>query len=192
VEHGFASVCVLPHYVLQASDLLSESRVNVCTVVGFPLGGTFTYAKLAETGMALVDGATEIDMVMNIPALINGDFATVESDIHSVVELCHKHSAITKVIVETCLLNEKQKIEICKIVTNAGADFIKTSTGFSIGGATVEDIKLMKKHVGENVRIKASGGIRTLDFAIDLIGAGATRIGASAGVQIVNEAKDIK
>lgn len=188
-QYGFASVCVLPHYVLQAKGLLGESNVKVCTVVGFPLGGTYTHAKLAETGMAIVDGAEEIDMVINIAAMMNSDYDTVEKDIAQVVELCHEHSAITKVIVETCLLNEAQKVDICKIVTNSGADFIKTSTGFSSGGATVADIQLMKKHIGPNVKIKASGGIRSFDFAYELIREGATRIGASAGVQIVGEAR---
>ncbi len=188
-QYGFASVCVLPHYVLQAKGLLGESNVKVCTVVGFPLGGTYTHAKLAESGMAIVDGAEEIDMVINIAAMMNQDYETVERDIAQVVELCHGHSAITKVIVETCLLSEAQKIDICKIVTNAGADFIKTSTGFSTGGATVADIQLMKQHIGPNVRIKASGGIRTFDFSFDLIREGASRIGASAGVQIVAEAR---
>lgn len=186
-ENHFASVCVLPHYVGLANDILRGSDVKVCTVVGFPLGVTFNSAKMAETGQAISYGATEIDMVINISELINGNHNVVFDDIKLLADLCHANDSILKVIVETCLLNEQQKIDICKIVTDAGADFIKTSTGFSTGGATIADIQLFKKFVGENVKIKASGGIRELPFCLDLINAGANRIGTSSGISLVGE-----
>jgi deoxyribose-phosphate aldolase len=186
LEYNFASVCVLPFYVDYAYEILQKSSVDVCTVVGFPLGVTYTSAKLSETGLAIASGAREIDMVINISQLINGDFKDVYNDIFALADFCHNNKSILKVIIETCLLSEQNKIDICKIVSDAGADFIKTSTGFSTGGATIKDIELMKANVSDNVKIKASGGIRELGFCLDLIHAGADRIGTSSGVSLVN------
>ncbi|TAE31170.1 MAG: deoxyribose-phosphate aldolase [Candidatus Kapaibacterium sp.] len=185
-EYGFASVCVNPSHIAHASELLRGSAVKVCTVIGFPLGANTTATKVFEAENALANGATEIDMVLNIGALVDGNDALVESDIRAVTAAGHKAGAIVKVIIETALLGEAHKIKACEIVTRAAADFIKTSTGFSTKGATLDDIRLMKTHVGANVSIKASGGIRDLAFTQELIAAGASRIGASAGVAIVD------
>jgi len=182
--YHFFSVCVHPVWVQTASDLLRGSDVNVCTVIGFPHGATTTEVKVFETKQALENGADEIDMVMNIGALKGGDVQAVERDITSVVNVCQGH--VVKVIIETSLLTEKEIIQACELAVKAGADFVKTSTGFSNGGATVEDIRLMRKTVGPNMGIKASGGIRNRKTAEALIKAGATRIGASAGVAIVD------
>lgn len=187
IHFGFASVCVLPHYVALASDLLTGSKVKVCTVIGFPLGSTFPSTKSDEANCACSFGATELDMVINISALKSGAYIHVEQDIVEVVRVAHDHDAITKVIIETCLLTESEKKLCAKLVTVAGAEFIKTSTGFSSGGATLEDVKLLRREVGDHVQVKASGGIRTADFALQLLSAGATRIGASAGVAMMVE-----
>lgn len=192
IENNFASVCVLPHYVGLCNEMLNKSDVAVCTVVGFPLGAHLTEVKQAETRLALSQGAKEIDMVINIAAMKNGDYKLVKDEITALNNLCKEHSAILKVIVETCLLTEQEKIDICNIVSEAGAAFIKTSTGFSTAGATLHDIKLMREHCAPEVRIKASGGIKTLDFAMELIQAGASRIGTSAGLALVNELKNRK
>lgn len=186
IEQGFASVCVLPYYVSFCRKLLAESNVAVCTVVGFPLGSYSMLAKFLEAELAISKGAQEIDMVINIAAFKNRKYHTVGDEIGTMAEFTHAHDVILKVIVETCLLDEKEKIDICKIVSHTGADFIKTSTGFSTFGATVEDVKLLKKHVDKSVKVKASGGIRTREFAIELIDAGADRIGTSAGLTMVN------
>ena len=185
-EYGFASVCVNPGYVKLCSELLKNSGVKVCTVVGFPLGATTTAAKVAETSEAINDGASEIDMVINVGALKSGDFDFVKKDIEAVVQAA-KEKALVKVILETCLLTEDEKITCCNICKGAKADFVKTSTGFSTGGATVEDIKLMRSIVKPNLGVKASGGIRDYKTAKAMIDAGASRIGASASVAIVSE-----
>ncbi|MCU0425329.1 MAG: deoxyribose-phosphate aldolase [Candidatus Kapabacteria bacterium] len=188
-DYGFASVCVNPCHVKRAVQELQGSAVKVCTVIGFPLGANTTETKMYEAIANIDAGASEVDMVLNIGALVSGNLQAVEDEIFALAYVAHKRedraNAVLKVIIETALLNEEQKIAACGAVTRAGADFIKTSTGFSTGGATVADIELMKKHVGANVHIKASGGIRDLAFAQALIEAGATRIGASAGVAIV-------
>ena len=189
IEYKFSSVCVLPHYVAYCRNLLADTGVKVCTVIGFPLGATHTSIKIAEAETAIEDGAIELDMVINISALKNKDYKTVQEDIEAVTEFAHLNNAIVKVIVETCLLTLDEKIKICEIVSNAGADFIKTSTGFSTSGATIEDIELFRKHCSENVKIKASGGIRSNDFTIQLINAGADRIGTSSGIKIFNESR---
>lgn len=184
-ENSFASVCVNPFWVSTASQELSGSPVKVCTVVGFPLGANTTATKIFEAGKALRSGAQEIDMVINIGALVGGDHGAVLADIRGVVEESHGASAIVKVILETCLLNNDQKVTACKLCVDAGADFVKTSTGFSTGGATVEDIALMRKVVGPAMGVKASGGVRSYADVMKMVEAGATRIGTSSGVAIV-------
>lgn len=187
LEYTFASVCVLPYYVPAAAQLLKDSPVKVCTVIGFPLGATLTEAKVAEAHAVLKNGATELDMVINIGALKNKSYLYVQNEIATLAQKAHESNAILKVIIETCLLTEEEKIKACELVTNAGADFIKTSTGFSTGGATIEDVVLLKHHVGKNVKVKASGGIRDLTTAAAMIEAGADRLGTSSGVKIVHE-----
>lgn len=186
--HSFASVCVLPHYVSYARNLINNPEVKICTVIGFPLGSTYTQTKIAEAEEAIENGADELDMVINIAAMKNEDYVKVQEEIESLVQFSHLNNKVLKVIIETSLLTVDEKIKASVIVSNAGADFIKTSTGFSGAGATLEDIKLMRKHCTDNIKIKASGGIRTLDFALELIVAGADRIGTSSGVALIDEA----
>ncbi|NDI35078.1 deoxyribose-phosphate aldolase [Chengkuizengella sediminis] len=183
-EYQFASVCVNPTWVETASQLLKETGVDICTVIGFPLGANTPETKAFETKNAIENGATEVDMVINIGALKDKNDSLVEKDIRAVVEAA-KGKALTKVIIETCLLTDEEKERACQLSVKAGADFVKTSTGFSTGGATVEDISLMRKTVGPDVGVKASGGVRSLQDAEAMINAGATRIGASSGVAIV-------
>lgn len=183
-EYGFASVCVNPCWVKAAFEWLDGTDVKVCTVIGFPLGATTTDVKKFETKDAIEKGATEVDMVINVGALKSGDHVLVEEDIRAVVESA-KGKALTKVIIETSLLTDEQKERACKLAVEAGADFVKTSTGFSGGGATVNDIALMRKTVGPDVGVKASGGVRDLKTTQAMVQAGATRIGASAGVSII-------
>lgn len=182
-EHQFFSVCVNPSYVATCAELLKGSGVQVCTVIGFPLGANSSATKAFETIQAIKDGADEIDMVINIGALKSQNFSLVESDIRDVVVAAKEK--IVKVIIETSLLTEQEKITVCQLAEKAGAHFVKTSTGFSGGGATIEDVKLMKETVSVNMGIKASGGIKDLDGAKKMIAAGATRLGTSAGVSIV-------
>ncbi len=184
IKHNFASVCVNPYYVKLAKRQLKDSEVKICSVVGFPLGCTMKEVKACETELAIQHGADEIDMVINISALKNKDYNTVKEDIEAVVEKA-RDNAIVKVIIETCLLTEKEKVKACLLSVDAGADFVKTSTGFSTGGAVVSDVKLMKKTVGNRAKIKASGGIRDINKAYEFIDAGADRIGASLSVAIV-------
>jgi deoxyribose-phosphate aldolase len=184
----FASVCVNSYWVPLVADQLRGTPVKVCSVVGFPLGASSTAAKAAETATALRDGAQEIDMVQNIGALKSGDGSAVQADIQAVVDAAHAAGAIVKVILETALLDDAQKIEACRIAQQAGADFVKTSTGFGPGGATVHDVELMRRTVGPHMGVKASGGIRTRGDLDRMVAAGATRIGASAGVKIVTSA----
>jgi deoxyribose-phosphate aldolase len=184
-EYQFASVCVNPTWVETAAELLKGTEVKVCTVIGFPLGANTPETKAFETKDAIEKGATEVDMVINIGALKDKNDELVERDIRAVVEAA-KGQALTKVIIETSLLTEEEKVRACEIAVKAGTDFVKTSTGFSTGGATIEDIKLMRKTVGPDIGVKASGGVRDTNGAEDMIEAGATRIGASAGVAIIN------
>ncbi|WP_028391855.1 deoxyribose-phosphate aldolase [Bacillus cihuensis] len=184
-EHHFASVCVNPTWVAYASELLAGSDVVVCTVIGFPLGANTPETKAFETKNAIENGANEVDMVINIGALKDKDDELVERDIRAVVE-SSKGKALSKVIIETSLLTEEEKIRACELAVKAGADYVKTSTGFSTGGATPEDIALMRKTVGPTIGVKASGGVRNTEDAVKVIEAGATRIGASAGIAIVN------
>ena len=181
--YQFKSVCVNPTHVQYASEQLKGTDVLVCTVIGFPLGATTTAVKSYETKDAINNGAQEIDMVINIGALKDGRFDEVQNDIEAVVQAAN--GKIVKVIIETVLLTEKEKIKACQLSEAAGAHFVKTSTGFAGGGATVEDVKLMKDTVGDRLGVKASGGVRNLEDFNNMIEAGATRIGASAGVQII-------
>ena len=183
-KYRFASVCVNASYVKYVSEQLKGSGVKTCAVVGFPLGTQSTETKRFETQEALKNGAGEIDMVLNIGAVKNADWNYVKSDIESVVSAA-KSKAIVKVILETCLLSDDEKIKACEVSKEAGADFVKTSTGFSSGGATVEDVALMRKTVGPQMGVKASGGVRSYEDAIAMIRAGANRLGASAGVKII-------
>ena len=187
--YGFAAVCVNPLFVAQAADALADTPVKVCTVVGFPLGATPTAVKVAETVQALHDGATEIDMVLPVGLLKARRYDAVARDIHAVVQTAHAAGALVKVILETALLDEEEKIAACLLSKQAGADFVKTSTGFGPGGATVEDVALMRRTVGPEMGVKAAGGIRTYPAALAMIEAGANRIGASAGVSLVEAAR---
>ncbi|MBP3914217.1 MAG: deoxyribose-phosphate aldolase [Lachnospiraceae bacterium] len=184
-EYGFASVCVNPGYVPEAAEALRGTDVAVCTVIGFPLGATTSAAKAAETEDAIQNGAQEVDMVVNVGRIKSGDWDYVKSDIEAVVNAA-KGKALTKVIIETCLLTDEEKVRVCLTAKEAGADFVKTSTGFSTGGATCEDVALMRKTVGPDMGVKASGGIHNTEEALALIEAGASRIGASAGIAIVS------
>lgn len=183
LEYKFASVCINPGYVQLCADLLKDSEVKVCTVIGFPLGATTSDTKAFETRDAISKGAQEVDMVINVGKLKDKDLDYVKKDIEAVVNEA-KGKALTKVIIETCLLNDEEKVTACKIAKEAGADFVKTSTGFSTGGATFEDIKLMRETVGANMGVKASGGVRSYEDTMKMIEAGATRIGASASIAI--------
>nr|WP_307992705.1 deoxyribose-phosphate aldolase [uncultured Niameybacter sp.] len=183
-QYGFASVCVNAYYTKLVADALKDSDVKTCVVVGFPLGATFTEIKARETELAIQNGADEVDMVINIGALKDKEYAVVEQDIKAVVDAA-KGKAIVKVIIETCLLTEEEKVKACELSVKAGAEFVKTSTGFSTGGATVEDVALMKKTVGNQALVKASGGVRDFKGAKAMIDAGADRIGASSGIKIV-------
>jgi len=187
-EYVFASVCVNPANVKLAASLLKGTEVKVCTVVGFPLGATLPQVKAFEAQEAICAGAHEVDMVINIGALKSGQLDIVEKDIKAVVEAC-KDKALLKVIIETCLLTDEEKVTACQLAKKAGADYVKTSTGFSTGGATAEDIRLMRKTVGTMMGVKASGAVRDLETALKMIEAGASRIGASASVNIVNDVK---
>lgn len=187
-EYGFASVCVNACYAKLVSTELKGSDVKTCVVVGFPLGAMTKAAKAFETTEAIENGANEIDMVINVGALKTKDYGLLKEDIEAVVNAA-KGKAIVKVIIETCLLNDEEKVKACEISKEAGADFVKTSTGFSTGGATKEDIALMRKTVGENLGVKASGGIRDYNTAMEMINAGASRIGASASIAIISESK---
>ena len=184
-KYEFASVCVNPYWVSLVSEEMRGFMVKACTVVGFPLGATSTSAKVAETLGAIRDGAQEIDMVINIGALRGNEREAVEQDIRAVVVASHGHSAIVKTIIETALLEDAEKVLACRLALSAGADFVKTSTGFSKGGATAADVALMRRTVGPSMGVKASGGIRTIGDLRSMVAAGASRVGASASVAIV-------
>lgn len=188
MEYGFASVCVNSSFVPFCAEMLADSDVKVCTVVGFPLGAMSTAGKVMETRQAILDGADEIDMVVHVGMIKSGDWDYVESDIQEVVDEA-KDKAAVKVIIETCLLTDEEKVRVCQISRDAGADFVKTSTGFSTGGANAEDVALMRKTVGPDMGVKASGGVRTLAAAEAMVQAGATRLGTSSGIAIIKEAE---
>src|SRR3977135_1860423 len=187
-RYRFASVCVNPTWVRAAACNLPGTGIPVCTVIGFPLGATLSDVKAYEARRAIFDGAREVDMVINIGALKSGDDCLVEHDIRSVVEAAHEYGVRAKVIIETALRNDDEKVRACQAAKRAGADFVKTSTGFSKGGATVAGILLMRTTVGADLGVKASGGVKNLDDARKMVEAGATRIGASVGVKIAQEA----
>lgn len=191
-KYNFASVCVNPSYVPLCARLLKDTPVKVCTVIGFPLGATSTKAKAYETEQAIQEGATEVDMVINIGMLKSGMYDYVENDIFAVVSTAKRSNVLVKVIIETALLTDEEKVKACLLAKRAGADFVKTSTGFSKGGATAGDIALMRKVVGSAMGVKASGGVRTREEAIQMVESGADRIGASASVKIISGEKDTK
>ena len=186
MAYSLCSVCVNSYYVPYVANLLHGSDVKICSVVGFPLGAMSTRAKALEAKIAVMDGADEIDMVINIGALKDRDYSVVLEDIKAVKEACEDKTL--KVIIETCLLNDVEKVKACELAKEAGADFVKTSTGFSTGGAKVEDVKLMRATVGPDMGVKASGGIHDNEFAKELVEAGANRLGTSATIQIVEAA----
>jgi deoxyribose-phosphate aldolase len=185
-KYGFASVCVNPSYVPLCTKLLKGTGVKVCTVIGFPLGATSTASKAFETEQAIRDGAQEVDMVMNIGMLKSGEYEYVESDIFAVVSTAKRYRMLSKVIIETGLLTDEEKVNACVLTKRAGADFVKTSTGFGKGGATVGDVALMRRVVGTAMGVKASGGVRSREDALAMVASGADRIGASASVKIVS------
>ncbi|MGB2867053.1 MAG: deoxyribose-phosphate aldolase [Bacteroidota bacterium] len=189
-QYSFASVCINPSYVKTCARLLRDTSVKVCTVIGFPLGATSTESKAFEADQALRDGAREIDMVINVGMLKSGNYDYVEQDISAVVRTSKRYNALTKVIIETGLLSDEEKVKACMLARRADADFVKTSTGFAKGGATVGDIALMRKVVGKELGVKASGGVRSQEQARALIASGADRIGASASVKIVTGEKE--
>lgn len=191
-EFGFASVCVNPGWVKKAAEFLRGSGVPVCTVIGFPLGATLSDVKAYEARRSIFNGAKEVDMVINIGALKSGDDCAVEDDIRAVSQAAHENGVLCKVIIETALLTDEEKVRACLAAKNANADFVKTSTGFSKGGATVHDITLMRRAVGNALGVKASGGVKGIDDARAMFEAGATRIGASVGVKIAQEAEGLK
>jgi deoxyribose-phosphate aldolase len=188
-EFNFAAACVNPFWVRLATEALAGSRVVVCTVIGFPLGANEMRAKTAEANQAISQGARELDMVQNIGALRSGSRNFVHEEISELTKIAHSAGAILKVILETCLLTEEEKVTACRLAFEAGADFVKTSTGFSTGGATVEDVALMRRTVGDRVGVKASGGVRTFAALQQMVRAGANRIGTSSGVSILHELK---
>src|SRR5688572_27851704 len=192
VQFGFASVCVNPTWVKKAAEFLQGSNVPVCTVIGFPLGATLPDVKAYEVRRSIFNGAREVDMVINIGALKSGDDCAVEDDIRAVAEAAHENGVLCKVIIETALLTDEEKVRACLASKNAGADFVKTSTGFAKGGATADDVALMRRTVGRNLGVKASGGVKGIDDARKMFEAGATRIGASVGVKIAQEASGVK
>lgn len=183
MEYHTASVCIPPTYIKRVHDTYGE-KINICTVVGFPLGYSVTEAKIAEVNKALEDGASEIDMVVNISDVKNGNYSAVEEEIRALKQAVG--DKILKVIIETCYLTEEEKIAMCKAVTNAGADYIKTSTGFGTNGATLEDIKLFKANIGEQVKMKAAGGVKSVEDMEAFINEGCDRIGTSSAIQIIN------
>ncbi|MGX6978850.1 deoxyribose-phosphate aldolase [Vagococcus elongatus] len=187
-DYGFFSVCINPVWVPLAAEQLKDSQVKVCTVIGFPLGANAAETKAFEAAQAIANGASEVDMVINIGALKGGQYDQVLNDIQGVVGAA-KGKALVKVIIETALLTDEEKIKACELAVEAGADFVKTSTGFSTGGATAADVKLMKKTVGSQAQVKASGGIHSKEDVEEMVAAGASRIGASAGVAIVSGEK---
>ena len=190
-QWNFASVCIHPCWVRIAEEELSGTTVRVCTVVGFPLGANETRTKIAEADIALTQGARELDMVQNIGALRSRDYHRVYKDMADLADIAHASGAILKVILETCLLNDDEKEKACRLAVDAKADFVKTSTGFSTGGATAEDVALMRRVVGDRLGVKASGGVRTLATLQKMVDAGASRIGTSSGISIMGELDSI-
>ncbi len=189
LQYNVATVCIKPYYLKRCAELLAGSPVKPTTVIGFPHGGHTTVIKVAETEQALRDGARELDMVVNIGKVLSGDWEYVRQDIRAVVETGHAARALVKVIFENCYLQDAHKIRLCEICGEVGADFVKTSTGYGAGGATIEDLRLMRKHAPPHVQVKAAGGIRTLDQLLEARAAGATRVGATRTADILEECK---
>jgi deoxyribose-phosphate aldolase len=188
-EYDVASVCIKPYYLKRCAELLAGSDVRPSTTIGFPHGGHTTAIKVAEAKQALDDGGIELDMVVNIGKVLSGDWDYVRDDIRAVVEVTHERGGIVKVIFENCYLQDEHKIRLCEICAAVGADFVKTSTGFAAGGATIEDLKLMRRHSPPHVQVKAAGGIRTLDALLEVRAIGVTRVGATRTVDILEECK---
>jgi deoxyribose-phosphate aldolase len=188
-EYDVASACVKPYYARRCAELLAGSAVAASTVIGFPHGGHKTAVKLTEARQALDDGATELDMVVNIGKVLSGDWTFVREDIQAVAQATHEAGAIVKVIFENCYLQDAHKIRLCEICAELGADFVKTSTGYGSGGATLEDLKLMRRHSPPNVRIKAAGGVRTLDALLEVRAIGVSRSGATRTAEMLDECK---
>jgi deoxyribose-phosphate aldolase len=191
-HYGFATVCVNPYWVRFAAAALSGSSVKVCTTVGFPLGANESSTKLAEAKTALREGANELDVVQNIGALRSGHLDLITDEIRQLAEMAHAQGAKLKVILEMCLLTDREKATACQLAASAGADFVKTSTGFAKSGATIEDVRLMRRTVGDAVGVKAAGGVRTLEALRAMVEAGATRIGTSSSVQIIRELEGVE
>jgi deoxyribose-phosphate aldolase len=189
VNYDVASVCIKPYYLRRCAELLAGSTVAPGTVIGFPHGGHATAVKLAEARQALADGGRELDLVVNIGKVLSGDWEFVRQDLRSVVECAHAGGALVKVIFENCYLQDDHKVRLCEICGELGADFVKTSTGYGSGGATLEDIKLMRRHSPAHVQVKAAGGVRTLDALLEVRAAGATRVGATRTVEMLEECK---
>lgn len=187
VEYDIASVCIMPYYLKRCAEILEGTGVKAITTIGFPHGGHTTAVKLAEAQQALEDGAQELDMVVNISKVLSGDWAYVRADIKTIVDITHQHSGKVKVIFENCYLNREQKIKLCEICGELGADWVKTSTGYGSGGATAEDVILMRQHSPPSVQIKAAGGIRTLDQLLEMRAIGVTRVGASRTFEILDD-----
>lgn len=187
VEYGFAAVCVPPLYVKKAKEFLGESGIKVATVIGFPFGYCAIEAKVAEIVLAIVDGADELDMVVNISAIKNGDWTFIANEINTVMPIVRNKNKVIKVIIESGILTEEEIIKCCDIYGAAGVDYVKTSTGFAEKGASIHDVQLIRAHLADSIKIKASGGIKSYSFAKELINAGANRLGCSASVQIVKE-----
>lgn len=186
VKYGVASVCVPPSYIARIKEKYGD-KINVCTVIGFPLGYNTTAVKVAETKAAIIDGASEVDMVVNLGDVKNGDFDKVKAEIKALKDAAGEN--VLKVIIETCYLDETEKVKLCKCVTDAGADYIKTSTGFGTGGATMDDVLLFKKNIGTDVKIKAAGGIRSREDMVAFIKAGCDRLGTSSAIKILDGEK---
>ena len=187
LEYGFAAVCVPPLYVKKAKEFLGDAEIKVATVIGFPFGYCAIEAKVAEIVLAIVDGADELDMVVNISAIKNGDWTFIGNEINTVMPIIRNKNKVIKVIIESGILSDDEIIKCCDIYGAAGVDFVKTSTGFAEKGASIHDVQLIRAHLADSIKIKASGGIRSYSFAKELINAGANRIGCSASVQIVKE-----
>ena len=189
LDYDVASVCILPYYLKRCAELLKGSRVNASTTIGFPHGGNTTAVKVAEARQALADGGQELDMVVNISAVLSGNWDYVRDDIQAVIGVTHAAGQKVKVIFENCYLNQEQKIRLCEICSELSADWVKTSTGYGTGGATIEDLKLMRRHSPSNVQVKAAGGIRDLDKLLEVRALGVTRVGASRTAEIPDECK---
>ncbi len=188
-EYDVASVCIMPYWLKSCAEILQGSTVQASTTIGFPHGGHTTAVKVAETRQALADGGQELDMVVNISKVLSGDWEYVRSDLAAVIDLTHGQAQKVKVIFENCYLNDEQKIRLCEICGQLGADWVKTSTGYGTGGATIEDLKLMRQHSPKNVQVKAAGGVRDLDKLLEVRALGVTRVGATRTAEMLEECK---